>query len=162
MTAQHRNCIAPLLLHVGLALVFCAAAMEPAGREPLERAAAPRSGESDLARLGAGAAPSRRTFSSAAANGSRPFCVRLLANGLHDDTLPSCAVGDVAADDAAGRCRRGGSFRGMSTPPRNISSAKADTSLAHARGAAQSLSSKFLASAANSKPPPSSSWWGSP
>jgi hypothetical protein len=55
-------------------------------------AAAPRSGESDLARLTVtGAPPSLRTFSSAAVNGSNPLCFLLLLQ-------LALAVGDVAAE----------------------------------------------------------------
>jgi hypothetical protein len=59
----------------------------------------------DLERFGAA---SLRTFSSAAANGSKPLCL----------------ADDVAAE-RAGRCSHGGSLSGSSTPARNSSSAKA-------------------------------------
>ena len=82
-TARHSRCLTPRLARLAAtaaAAFFCAAAAG-AGREQLPLfvraeegapAAAARSGESDLARLGS--APSRRTFSSAAANGSKPLC----------------------------------------------------------------------------------------
>jgi hypothetical protein len=111
ITTLHSRCLTPLLARLAAtaapapAFFWRVGAAGGAGRDlpPLflcASAALARSGESDLARLGLEAGPSRRTFSSAAANGSKPLCC-FLPPTLVASAAAADDVGDAAAEAPA-------------------------------------------------------------